>query len=97
MTKNLLAPAIIVLCLTSCFFSKPGPNDVVIPRADMQALTSQYNAAVAGDPELSPVFGAFKPTDTRKPDTESFGTLAVKGKAWAALTVDQREQVIKKA
>ena len=97
MTKSLLAAAVAALCLTACFFSKPGPNDIVVPRADLQALTNQYNAALAGDPELSPVFGAFKPTGTKKPDTESFGVLAIKGKAWTGLGPDQRDRVVKKA
>ena len=97
MTKNLFAGAIIVLFLTSCFFSKPGPNDVVVPRADLQILTTQYNAALAADPQLSPVFGSFKPTGTKRPDTESFGVLAIKARAWGALTVDQRDQAVKKA
>ena len=95
MTKTLLAAAIVILFFVSC--SKSGPSDVLIPKADVQTLTSQYNSALASDAELSPVFGSFKPSGTDKPDTESFGVLAMKGKGWEPLTPAQREQVVKKA
>ncbi len=86
-----------VVFLTGCTMFKSDPNAKIIPRADLQALTAQFNTAIAGDSELAPIFGPFRPTGTKRPDTEPFGNIPVNQKAWGALSPAQRDQVVKKA
>ena len=85
-----------VAFLTACAMFKSDPNAKIIPRADLQALAEQFNAAIAKDAELAPVLGRFQPTGTKRPDTEPFGDLAVNRKAWDDLSAAQRDSVVKK-
>ena len=85
-----------VVFLTACAFFKSDPSEKVIPRADLRALTDQFNAAVAGDSELSSIFGIFKATGTKRPDTEPFGTLAINRKTWGELSAPERTRLVKK-
>ncbi|HTU03635.1 MAG TPA: hypothetical protein VMG58_17515 [Candidatus Sulfotelmatobacter sp.] len=64
--------------------------------ADLRTFTAQVNEAVANDPELSPVFGAFEPSGTDRPEAEPFGRVIANGTAWAKLTGLQRSHVLKK-
>ncbi len=93
--RNLLVLS--VALLTACAMFKDDPQAKIIPRADLQALTTQFNAAIAKDSELAPVLGPFRPTGTKRPDTEPFGNIPVNQKAWANLTPAQRAQITKKA
>ncbi len=86
-----------VAFLIACAMPKNVPEEKIIPRADLQALTEQFNTAIAKDPELAAVFERFRPTGTNRPDTEPFGNLAVKRKAWSDLSAAQRDRVVKKA
>jgi len=86
-----------VACLTACAMAKNDPEAKIIPRADLKALTEQFNTAVAQDPELAAIFGPFRSTGTKRPDTEPFGNLAVNPKAWNELNAAQRDSVVKKA
>ncbi len=93
--RNLLVLS--VAFLTACTTFKTDPNARVIPRHDLQALVEQFNAAVVQDPELAPILGPFRPTATKRPDTEPFGNIPVNQKAWGDLSPAQRDQVVKKA
>lgn len=86
-----------VAFLTACAMSKNDPEAKIIPRADLQALTEQFNTAIAKDLELAAIFGPFRPTRTKRPDTEPFGNLAINRKAWDDLSTAQRDSVVKKA
>jgi truncated hemoglobin YjbI len=85
-----------VAFLTACAMSKNDPEAKIIPRADLKALTEQFNTAVAKDPELAAIFGPFRSTGTKRPDTEPFGSMAVNRKAWDDLSAAQRDSVVKK-
>jgi hypothetical protein len=93
--RNLLVLS--VAFLTACAMFKNDPNAKIIPRADLQALAEQFNAAVAKDSELASILGPFQPTGTKRPDTEPFGNIPVNQKAWGNLNPAQRDQLIKKA
>jgi hypothetical protein len=84
-----------VTFLMGCTLPKNQPEKI-IPRADLQALTNQFNTSIAKDPELTAIFGPFQPTGTKHPDTEPFGNLAVNRKAWGKLSAAQRDRVVKK-
>lgn len=93
-------PGLLVLSvafLTACAFSKNDPGEKIIPRADLRALTEQFNTAIAKDPELVAIFGQFRSTGTKRPDTEPFGEMAVNRKAWDDLSAAQRDSAVKKA
>jgi hypothetical protein len=85
-----------VTCLAACTTFKNDPEAKIIPRADIQTLTDQFNAAIAKDPELAAVFGTFRPTRTKRPDIEPFGNMSVNTKAWYDLSAAQRDSVVKK-
>ncbi len=85
-----------VALLTACATSKYDPEAKIIPRADLKALTEQFNNAVAKDPQLAAIFGPFRPTGTKRPDTEAFGDLKVNRKAWDDLSAAQRDSLVKK-
>ncbi len=85
-----------VALLTACATSKNDPDAKIIPRADLKALTEQFNNAVAKDPELAAIFGPFRSTGTKRPDTEAFGDLKVNRKAWDDLSAAQRDSLVKK-
>ncbi len=93
--RNLLVLA--VAFLTACTMFKNDPNAKIIPRADLQALAEQFNAAIAADPELASILGRFRQTGTKRPDTEPFGNIPVDRKAWGDLALAQRDVVVKKA
>ena len=86
-----------VAFLTACATSKNDPGEKIIPRADLRALTEQFNTAIAKDPELAAIFEPFRSTGTKRPDTEPFGEMAVNRKAWDDLSTAQRDSVVKKA
>ena len=86
-----------MILLAACSWFKSDPNDKVIPRADLRNLTDQFNASLAGDPDLAAVFGPFKSTGTKRPDTEPFGYLTVNRKVWSELSLNDRQQRVKKA
>jgi hypothetical protein len=86
-----------VVLLAACSWFKSDPSDKVIPRADLRNLSDQFNTALAGDSELAPVFGPFKTTGTRRPDTEPFGFLTVNRKTRGELSRSDRERLVKKA
>lgn len=88
---------ICLIFVAACSWFKSDPNDKAIPRADLRNLTDQYNASLAGDPELAAVFGPFKSTGTKRPDTEPFGYLTVNRKVWGDLSANDRQQRVKKA
>ena len=85
-----------VAFLTACAMSKNDPEAIIIPRAELKALTEQFNNAVAKDPELAAIFGRFRSSGTKRPDTEPFGNMAVNRKAWDGLSAAQRDSVVKK-
>ena len=85
-----------VSLLTACAMSKYDPEAKIIPRADLKALTEQFNNAIAKDPELAAIFGPFRSTGTKRPDTEPFGDLKVNRKAWDDLSAAQRDSLVKK-
>ncbi len=84
-----------VAFLTACATTKTEPEKI-IPRADLQALTNEFNTAITKDSELKAVFGQFRPTGTKHPEAEPFGNLAVNRKAWDDLGAAQRDRVVKK-
>ncbi len=86
-----------VVVLTACSWFKNDPNDKVIPRADLRTLSDQFNSALAADPELASVFGPFRTTGTKRPDTEPFGNLTVNRKTWGELSRSDRDRLVKKA
>jgi hypothetical protein len=83
--------------LTACATSKNDPNAKFIPSADLRALSEQFNAAIAKDPELAAIFGPFRSTGTKRPDIEPFGNMAVNRKPWDDLSASQRNNIVKKA
>lgn len=85
-----------VALLAACAMSKNDPEAKIIPRADLNVLTEQFNSAVAKDPQLAAIFGPFRSTGRKRPDTEPFGNMAVNRKAWDDLSAAQRDSVVKK-
>jgi hypothetical protein len=85
-----------VAFLMACTLPKIEPEKI-IPRADLQALTNQYNTAITKDPELAAIFGPFRPSGTKHPESEPFGNLEVNRKAWGDLSAAQRDRAVKKA
>jgi hypothetical protein len=81
--------------LMACTLWKIEPEKI-IPGADLQALTNQFNTALTKDQELAAIFGPFRPTGTKHPVSEPFGNLAVNRQAWSDLSAAQRERVMKK-
>ncbi len=85
-----------VAFLTACATPKYEPEAKIIPHADLKALTEQFNNAIAKDPELAAIFGQFRSSGTKRPDSEPFGDLAVNRKTWDDLSAAQRDSVVKK-
>lgn len=86
--------ALLAFGIMGCAATPPPPAAALSP--DLRSLTTQVNEAVGFDPELAPVFVAFEPSGTERPDGEPFGRVISNGQAWARLTGPQRSHVMKK-